>query len=47
MIDEYIEIAKSFFENQKPGFINAALDAIAGDARPHLTSSTGSRPCDP
>jgi transcription antitermination protein NusB len=33
-IDEYVEIAKSFFEGPEPGFINAALDAIARDERP-------------
>jgi len=33
VIDEYVEIAKSFFEGPEPGFINAALDAIAGDER--------------
>ena len=33
-IDEYVEIAKSFFEGPEPGFINAALDGIARDARP-------------
>ena len=32
-IDEYVEIAKSFFEGAEPGFINGALDAIAKDAR--------------
>jgi N utilization substance protein B len=32
-IDEYVEIAKSFFEGPEPGFINAALDRIAADAR--------------
>jgi len=34
IIDEYMEVAKSFFEGAEPGFINAALDAIAADARP-------------
>ncbi|MEO8926555.1 MAG: transcription antitermination factor NusB [Caulobacteraceae bacterium] len=34
VIDEYVEIAKSFFEGAEPGFVNAALDAIARDARP-------------
>jgi N utilization substance protein B len=34
VIDEYVEVAKSFFEGQEPGFVNAALDAIAADARP-------------
>ena len=32
-IDEYVEIAKSFFAGPEPGFINAALDGIARDAR--------------
>jgi N utilization substance protein B len=32
-IDEYVEIAKSFFEGPEPGFVNAALDAIAKDER--------------
>jgi N utilization substance protein B len=32
-IDEYVEIAKSFFEGPEPSFINAALDAIARDER--------------
>jgi N utilization substance protein B len=34
VIDEYVEIAKSFFEGPEPGFINAALDAIGRDERP-------------
>ena len=33
VIDEYVEIAKSFFEGAEAGFINGALDAIARDAR--------------
>ena len=32
-IDEYVEIAKSFFDGPEPGFINAALDKIARDER--------------
>ena len=32
-IDEYVEIAKSFFEGPEPGFVNGALDAIARDHR--------------
>jgi len=32
-IDEYVEIAKSFFEGPEPGFVNAALDAIARERR--------------
>jgi N utilization substance protein B len=34
VIDEYVEIAKSFFEGTEPGFVNGALDAISRDARP-------------
>jgi N utilization substance protein B len=33
-IDEYLEIAKSFFAGSEPAFINGALDAIARDERP-------------
>jgi N utilization substance protein B len=33
VIDEYVEIAKAFFEGAEPGFINAALDGIARDER--------------
>lgn len=32
-IDEYVEIAKSFFEGPEPGFVNACLDGIARDRR--------------
>lgn len=34
VIDEYVEIAKSFFEGPEPGFVNAALDRIAADVGP-------------
>ncbi len=34
VIDEYVEIAKSFFNGPEPGFVNAALDACARDLRP-------------
>lgn len=33
VIDEYVEIAKSFFEGPEPGFVHAALDGIAIDVR--------------
>jgi N utilization substance protein B len=33
-IDEYVELAKAFFDPTEAGFVNAALDAIAGDVRP-------------
>lgn len=32
-IDEYVELAKSFFEGAEPGFVNGALDAVAQDVR--------------
>ena len=32
-IDEYVEIAKSFFDGPEIGFVNGALDAIAHDVR--------------
>jgi transcription antitermination protein NusB len=32
-IDEYIEVAKSFFEGPEPGVANAVLDGIARDGR--------------
>ena len=33
-IDEYVEIAKAFFEGPtEPGFVNAALDGVARDVR--------------
>jgi N utilization substance protein B len=34
VIDEYVELAKSFFEGTEPGFVNGALDALSRDARP-------------
>jgi transcription antitermination protein NusB len=34
VIDEYVEIAKSFFNGPEPGFINATLDACGRDLRP-------------
>lgn len=34
VIDEYVELAKSFFEATEPGFVNGALDAVARDVRP-------------
>ena len=33
VIDEYVEVAKSFFEGVEPGFVNGALDAVAKDVR--------------
>lgn len=34
VIDEYVELAKSFFEGPEPGFVNGALDAVGQDVRP-------------
>jgi N utilization substance protein B len=33
VIDQYLELAKSFFDATETGFINAALDGIARDER--------------
>lgn len=33
VLDEYVEIAKSFFDGPEAGFINAALEAVARDLR--------------
>lgn len=33
IINEYVEIAKAFFEGEDPRFINAVLDALARDLR--------------
>ncbi len=38
-MDEYIEIAKSFFSGAEPGFINGVLDAVARDARRETRSA--------
>jgi N utilization substance protein B len=32
-IDEYVEIAKSFFEGPEPSFVNGCLDGVARDER--------------
>ncbi len=34
IIDEYTDVANSFFEGAEPKFINAALDGMARDMRP-------------
>lgn len=36
VIDEYVEIAKGFFDGPEPGFVNATLDACAKDLRAPL-----------
>jgi len=33
VIDEYVEIARDFFDGDEPGFVNALLDAVARDCR--------------
>lgn len=33
VIDEYVEIAKAFFDNDEPAFINGLLDKAAHEAR--------------
>jgi len=33
VIDEYVELAKCFFDGVEPGFVNGALDGVAQDVR--------------
>ena len=33
VIDEYVELAKAFFDEAEAKFVNAALDGVARDAR--------------
>lgn len=37
VINEYVDIAKAFYEGPEPGFINATLDALAKKARNRAT----------
>jgi N utilization substance protein B len=41
VIDEYVELAKSFFEDTEPGFVNGALDGVARDMRPGKEGGPG------
>lgn len=41
VIDEYVDVAKSFFEGTEPGFVNGALDGVAKDVRPAKDAQTG------
>lgn len=34
VIDEYVELAKAFFDAKDTGFVNGALDGVARDVRP-------------
>ena len=33
VINEYVDLARSFFDGPEPGFVNAALDGLARDVR--------------
>ena len=33
VIDEYVELAKAFFDDAEAKFVNAALDGVARDVR--------------
>ncbi|MBN8552930.1 MAG: transcription antitermination factor NusB [Caulobacterales bacterium] len=33
VLDEYVELAKAFFDDRDAGFVNAALDGVARDVR--------------
>jgi N utilization substance protein B len=41
VINEYVDIAKAFFEGPEPGFINATLDALARKTRSGAQFDTG------
>jgi N utilization substance protein B len=43
VIDEYMEVANSFFEGAEPRFINGALDALARDLRADEFADAGAR----
>ena len=34
IIDEYVSLTKSFYENNEAGFVNKVIDTMAGKARP-------------
>jgi transcription antitermination protein NusB len=34
IINEYVDVAHSFYENQEPGFVNGVLDRLSRDLRP-------------
>lgn len=36
VIDEYVELAKAFFDEAEAKFVNAALDGVARDVRPKV-----------
>jgi N utilization substance protein B len=39
VINEYLDVARAFFEDDEPGLVNAVLDAIAREVRPDEMSS--------
>ncbi|HNS85392.1 MAG TPA: transcription antitermination factor NusB [Parvularculaceae bacterium] len=41
VINEYVEIAKAFFDDEDPRFINAVLDGMARDLRADETREAG------
>jgi transcription antitermination protein NusB len=43
IIDEYVEIAASFFGDDERAFVNAALDGVARDVRPDEIGAAGAR----
>ena len=40
VIDEYVELAKAFFDDAEARFVNAALDGVAKDTRKYCRRST-------
>jgi N utilization substance protein B len=39
VIDEYVELAKDFFDGDEPSFVNAVLDKMARNPRGELLGS--------
>ena len=39
VIDEYVEVAKSFFDTAQVGLVNGVLDRVAGELRPDETAA--------
>ena len=42
IINEYVDVARAFFDADEPGLVNGVLDAVARDARPEDHSARAS-----
>jgi N utilization substance protein B len=43
IINEYVDVAHSFYENQEPGFVNGVLDRLSRELRPGELGSKGAK----